>query len=159
MIRHAAFVTCYTFEKDIVSFTEASASLCECVSVTKIVTRWLNLATQFYVSLLPFYNSSRMQHYQDNRDHRDHTHKHTFWPITSKLMDGFTQNLKSLYIALLGGDNIICILFFQDLLINWDLIISAVPLSMILNWYKFPSHTGNTFFLLYRHYFLKILMV
>ena len=41
-------------------------------------------------------NSSTLQHYQDDPpvdpDHVDHLYKMTFWPITSKLMNGFTPN-------------------------------------------------------------------
>ena len=38
----------------------------------------------------------KMQHYQDDpvadRDHMDHPYKITFWPVTSKLMNGFKPN-------------------------------------------------------------------
>ena len=41
-------------------------------------------------------NSSILQQYQDDPpadpDHMDHLYKMTFWPITSKLMNGFTPH-------------------------------------------------------------------
>ena len=45
-----------------------------------------------------------MQHYRDDPsadpDHMDHSFEITFLPITSKLMNGFTQNFTSLWFNL-----------------------------------------------------------
>ena len=54
-------------------------------------------------------NSSTLQHYQDDPfvdpKHMDHSYKITFWPITSKLMNGLTTNNKQ-HIAQLGVQQI-----------------------------------------------------
>ena len=50
-------------------------------------------------------NSSTLQHYQDDLcvdpAHMDHSYKITFWPITSKFMNGFTIKNKE-HVAQLG---------------------------------------------------------
>ena len=51
-------------------------------------------------------NSSTWQHYQDNPFpfHMDHPDKITFWPVTSKLMDGFKPNFTCMSFS--SGDSI-----------------------------------------------------
>ena len=51
-----------------------------------------------------------MQHYQDDPlvglAHMEHLYKITFWPVTSKLINGFTTKKKQ-YIARLGVQQIV----------------------------------------------------
>ena len=70
--------------------------LCVCLSVITFVARWLDLATWCQVrSTL----STRTWKCNTSRDdpfpfpfHIDHPDKITFWPVTSKVMNGFTPN-------------------------------------------------------------------
>ena len=79
-------------------------SVCVCVTVIRIVTRWLDLATRYQVRLLPLTTAQKcniiqMIHWQDP-DHMDHLYKITFWPITSKLTNGFTSNFTYMLFSL-----------------------------------------------------------
>ena len=92
------------FSKGIMFLTETTRfvclrvclSVCVCVSVITFVKRWLDSATLNLVRKLPLTLAKKMQHYQDDPqadpDHIDHLYKMTFWPITSKLINGFTPN-------------------------------------------------------------------
>ena len=55
-----------------------------------------------------------MQHYQDDPpadpDHMDHLYKITFWPITSKLINGFTPNFTCIWF---NSGEIICVAGFE----------------------------------------------
>ena len=72
--------------------------LCVCLSLCLSSGLWRDGCTQQYGITWGFSldNSSTLQHYQDDPpadpDHMDHLYKITFWPITSKLMNGFTPN-------------------------------------------------------------------
>ena len=74
-----------------------SVCVCVCLSVITFAARWPDLATQCQVrSIL----STRTSKYNTSHDdpfqfpfHMDHPYKITFWPLTSKLRDGFTPIL------------------------------------------------------------------
>ena len=66
--------------------------VCFCLSVITFVVRWLNLATWCQVrssTRTRKCHSSQDDLFPDNMDHPDHI---TFWPITSKVKNGFTPN-------------------------------------------------------------------
>ena len=91
----------YTFEKRYYVFHPLhsvclSVCVCVCLSVITFAARWLDLATWRQVGLILSKRTWKCNTSQDDPFpfpfNMDHRYKITFWPVTSKLMDGFTPN-------------------------------------------------------------------
>ena len=74
--------------------------VCVCLSVITFVARWLDLVT--WCQVRPILstrtrkcNTSQNDPFPDP-DHMDYLDHITLWPITSKLMNGFTPNFNSI---------------------------------------------------------------
>ena len=84
--------------KGIMFLTKTTLSLCVCVclSVIMFAARWLDLATWYQVKSILSTRTWKCNPSQDDPFpfpfHMDHPYKITFWPVTSKLMDGLTPN-------------------------------------------------------------------
>ena len=67
-----------------------------CLSVITFAARWLDLATWRQVRSILSTRTWKCNTSQDDPFpipfNMDHRYKITFWPVTSKLMDGFTPN-------------------------------------------------------------------
>ena len=85
-------------KKGIMFFTYITRFVClsVCLSVITFTARWLDLATWRQVRSILFKRTWKCNTSQDDPFpfpfNMDHRYKITFWPVTLKLMNGFTPN-------------------------------------------------------------------
>ena len=83
-----------------------SVCLCACLSVITFAARWLDLETWRQVRSILSTRTWKCNTSQDDpfpfQFNMDHPYKITFWPVTSKLLDGFTPNFTCMQFSAQG---------------------------------------------------------